>query len=242
MELSKKFSVCGFDKSIIKIDNLKKGFDETNQYKKNDLKNIYCTTDPNIIKQSEFIIVCIPTPVNNKNKPDLSLLKKATKTIGKNLTKNSVVIFESTVYPGVTEDICLEILKKSTNLMWKKDFNIGYSPERVNPGDKINTLKNIAKIISADSKSTLLRISKLYKSIIKKIYPVSNIKVAEASKVIENTQRDVNIGLINEFSLILKDLNLDAREVLKAAQTKWNFLKFEPGLVGGHCIGIDPYT
>ena len=222
VELSKKYNVCGLDKSVIKIDNLKRGLDETNQYEKN-LKNIYCTTDPNIIKQSEFIIVCIPTPVNNKNKPDLSLLKKATKTIGKNLTKNSVVIFESTVYPGVTEDICLEILKKSTNLIWKKDFNIGYSPERVNPGDKINTLKNIAKIISADNNLTLLQIRKLYKSIIKKIHPVSNIKVAEAQKVIENTQRDVNIGLINEFSLILKDLNLDAREVLKAAQTKWNF-------------------
>ena len=241
VEFSKKYKVCGFDKSIVKIENLKKGKDETNQYKKKDLLNIFYSNNPEIIKQSKYIIVCIPTPVDKYNKPNLFLLKQATKTIGKNLSKDSIVIFESTVYPGVTEDICLKILRKNTNLKWNRDFNIGYSPERVNPGDKKNTLKNIAKIISANDKSTLLKVERLYKSIISKIHPVSNIKIAEASKVIENTQRDVNIGLINEFSLILKDLRLDIREVLEAAQTKWNFLKFEPGLVGGHCIGIDPY-
>jgi UDP-N-acetyl-D-glucosamine/UDP-N-acetyl-D-galactosamine dehydrogenase len=241
VEFSKKYQVFGYDKSKKKIENLNLGIDDTQQYKKKEINNIFFSNDPINISESEFIIVCIPTPVDKANNPDLKSLKLASQTIGKNLTNNSVIIYESTVYPGATEDVCLKILKKNTKLKYIKDYNIGYSPERVNPGDKKNTLKNIAKIISGNNKKTLKKIDILYKNIVNKVYPVSSIRVAEASKVIENTQRDVNIGLINEFSLILNELNLNVKEVLDAARSKWNFLKFEPGLVGGHCIGVDPY-
>lgn len=241
VEFSKKYKVFGYDKSIKKIENLKLGIDDTKQFKRKDINNIYFSNNPISISNSEFVIVCIPTPVDKANNPDLKSLKLASQTIGKYLTKNSVVIYELTVYPGVTEDVCLKILKKNTKLKYVRDYNIGYSPERVNPGDKKNTLKNIAKIISGNNKKTLKKINILYKNIVNKVYPVSSIMVAEASKVIENTQRDVNIGLINEFSLILNELNLNVKEVLDAARSKWNFLKFEPGLVGGHCIGVDPY-
>lgn len=241
VEFAKKFKVCGYDKSLKKINNLKNGIDDTKQYRKKHIEKIFFSNNSKNISDSEFIIVCVPTPVDKEKKPDLKILKIASQTVGRNLTKNSVVIYESTVYPGVTEDVCLKIIKRYTKLKLVKDYNIGYSPERVNPGDKKNTLKNIVKIISGNNKETLDKIEILYKSIVDKVYPVSSIKVAEASKVIENTQRDVNIGLINEFSLILNELKINVKEVLNAAQTKWNFLKFEPGLVGGHCIGVDPY-
>ena len=241
--LSKYFDVSGYDLSLSKINNLKKGKDDTNQIDAKNLKNknLSFSTNSNVIQKSNLIIVAVPTPVDKKNLPDISLLKKACKTIGLNLKKRSVVVFESTVYPGLTEEICVKILEKSSKLKWKKDFNVGYSPERINPGDKKNDLRNITKIISADNPKTLNYLQSVYKKIIKKTYLAPSIKVAEAAKIIENTQRDINIAFMNELSLIFSRLKINIYDVLKAAETKWNFIKFEPGLVGGHCIGVDPY-
>ena len=238
---SKKFSVYGYDLSKKKISDLKKGIDNVSKFSQQNIKRIHFSNNPNVIGKSKFIIVCIPTPVKKKNIPDLSLLKNATINIAKNINKKTIIIYESTVYPGITENFCIKILEKYSNLTYKKDFNVGYSPERINPGDKINNLRNIDKIVSADCDSVIKHIYYLYKSIIKRVHKVENIKTAEAAKIIENTQRDINIGLINEFSLILSKLNINIYNVLKAAETKWNFMKFEPGLVGDHCIGVDPY-
>ena len=240
-----KFKTYGIDFSAKKIKNLKKKIDINKQCERNDFKKskyINFTVNYNVIKKSDVIIVCLPTPINKKKKPDLEILKNATYEISENLKKNSIIIYESTVYPGVVEDICAQIIQKKSKYIWKKDFFLGYSPERVNPNDKLHTIENIDKLVSADTPETLKLIYKLYKKIIKKkVIKSSSIKVAETAKVIENTQRDINIALMNELSIICQKLNINTKQVIDAASTKWNFIKFTPGLVGGHCIGVDPY-
>ncbi len=241
--LSNYYDVVGYDTSKKKILELNKGIDSTNQLKYLEIKNkrLMFTNNPSEIKESNLVIVTVPTPVDKKNIPDISLLKNACKTIGINLKKKTIIVFESTVYPGMTEEICRKEIEKYSKLKWKKDFNLGYSPERINPGDKIHKLENITKVISADDDKTLQFLKKVYGKIIKKLHLAESIKVAEAAKIIENTQRDINIAFVNELSVIFSKLNINIYDVLKAAETKWNFLKFEPGLVGGHCIGVDPY-
>lgn len=200
------------------------------------------TTDPTKLVQADFVIVAVPTPIGADRRPDLTLMEKATETVSRNLKPGATVIFESTVYPGVTEEVCVPILERLSGLTWKKDFFVGYSPERINPGDKEHTLTRIIKVVSGDTPETLRKVAALYASIIVAgVYPTQTIKEAEAAKVIENTQRDLNIALMNELAIIFDRLGIDTLNVLKAAGTKWNFLPFRPGLVGGHCIGVDPY-
>lgn len=249
----KNFQVTGFDIDKKKIDNLKKGIDVTNEAKKygiQNLKKINFTADNTNLKNSNTFIITVPTPVDKNNIPDLTLLKKACILVGKNLNNGDLVILESTVYPLTTKNICIPILEKYSQLNHlnnknrnykKKYFLCGYSPERINPGDKNRNLKNITKVISGSSKVALSKIKFLYEKICDRIYIAETIEVAEAAKIIENTQRDVNIALINEFQKIFNLLNINVYNVLKAAKTKWNFLNFEPGFVGGHCIGVDPY-
>lgn len=238
---SKAGEVIGLDKSKIRIDELKKGYDRNGEISKEDLaktKIIY-TTDPALLRKANFHIVAIPTPLNKNKQPDLSMLLAATETVGKEIKKGDIIVYESSVYPGVTEDKCIPILEKASKLICGKDFGVGFSPERISPGDKIHTFTNIPKIVSGINEATLNTIAKVYSRVIKAdVYKVSNIKIAEAVKLIENAQRDVNISFMNEIALILHSLNMDSIEVLKAASTKWNFLPFKPGLVGGHCIGI----
>ncbi len=234
-EFSKHFNTVGFDNDLSKIKTIKKNYNL-------DFKSNLLTNDPKKINLADFIIVCLPTPINSKNEPDLTILTKASKTIGKNIKQNSIVIYESTVYPTTTEKICLPIIEKNSGLKEGKDFHIGYSPERINPGDNSHTIKNIVKVVSARKTNICKLIKNLYQKIIKpKVYVASSITVAETSKIIENVQRDINIALINELSQICSKLSIDTQEVLEASGTKWNFLKFRPGLVGGHCIGVDPY-
>ena len=245
IEFGKKYKTIGFDLSKNKINHYKNANDPNFQIKRNDFissKYLNFITNIKDIKIADFIIVTVPTPIDKLNNPDFSALKKACQLIGNNMKKNSIIIFESTVYPGATEEYCIPILRRYSKLIWKKDFNVGYSPERMNPGDKNHTLTKIAKVVSGDTPKTLEKIYKLYQSIIKAdVVKAKSIKIAEAAKVIENTQRDLNIALINELSIIFELLNLDTKEVLEVAKTKWNFIPFEPGLVGGHCIGVDPY-
>lgn len=242
--MGKKYRVTGFDIDKTRIDELKRGYDRTNEIDEEELREstITLTYDEANIREASIIIVTVPTPIDNHNIPDLGPLTKATRIIGRNLKKGSIVVYESTVYPGVTEDICVPILEKESGLTWKKDFNVGYSPERINPGDRVHTIDKIIKVVAGDTEETAEILSKLYGNVISAgVYKASSIKVAEAAKVIENTQRDLNIALINELSMIFNRMGIDTIEVLKAAGTKWNFLPFEPGLVGGHCIGVDPY-
>ena len=246
ISFSKFFNTIAFDQDVFRVSELNKGFDRNLDYTKKEIRNknnkIHFTSNHEDIDESNIFIVCVPTPIFNSKKPNLNYLKKVSKIISPKLKNNDIVIYESTVYPGVTEEICLPILKKYTKLIYNKDFFIGYCPERINPGDKKNTIKDIAKIVSASNNNTLNQIYYIYKKIIKnKIYKAKNIKVAESAKVIENTQRDINIALMNEFSIIFDKLNINFYDVLNAAETKWNFIKFYPGLVGGHCIGVDPY-
>jgi len=239
---STKFSVIGFDIDEEKINQLKKGIDETGEVE--DLKQYHLeyTNNPKEILKANFIIVAVPTPITEDNEPDLSLVEKASEIVGQNLTKDSIVVYESTVYPGVTEEVCLPILEKESGFAGGIDFKIGYSPERVNPGDKEHTIDKIKKIVSGQDEETLEQVYQVYSSVISAgVYKVSNIKTAEAAKVIENIQRDLNIALMNELSLIFQKLGLNTREVIAAAGTKWNFHKYYPGLVGGHCISVDPY-
>ena len=243
---AKKFEVIGYDIDKKRVDNLNRLFDTNNQISKYDFKiskkNIFLTTNSNKIKTCNFFIIAVPTPVNKKNLPDLSILINATKTAAKHLKKGDFVIYESTVYPGVTDDVCIPILQKISGLTINKDFYCGFSPERINPGDKKHSFVNIDKVVSSSNKHSLNIVSQLYQSVVKaKIIKAQSIKSAEASKIIENTQRDVNIALINEFSIICKLLDLNVYDVLKLSATKWNFLNFKPGLVGGHCIGVDPF-
>ncbi len=241
--LAKKYKVVGYDNDEKRINSLRKGVDtknEISQSKINGVDIIYsCKSDS--LKKCNFYIVTVPTPIKNNKVPDFTFIKSASNIISKYLKKGDLVVYESTVYPGATEEICIPILEKSS-LKINNDFYVGYSPERINVGDKNNTFQTIPKIVSATNKYSLNIITKLYSSILKaKVHPVSSIKVAEAAKVFENVQRDVNIALVNELAMMFKLFQIDTHEVLKAASTKWNFLNFTPGLVGGHCIGIDPY-
>ncbi len=246
IEFAKKLKVIAFDVNEKRISELKNNLDKNNEIKSNQIKkikkNILFTSNPLMLKNANYYIVTVPTPINKNKKPDLSFLKKATIIVAKVLKKDDMVIYESTVYPGCTEEICIPILEKISKLKIINDFSCGYSPERINPGDKIKTLKNINKIISASDKFGLLKIYKLYKQILRsKLVKVESIKVAEGAKIIENTQRDINIALMNELLILFNRMNIDFNSVLEAANTKWNFVNFKPGLVGGHCIGVDPY-
>ncbi len=244
VELSKKFPVIGYDIDQQRIYSLKRNIDLTGEITKNELKrsSINFTFKNKELKKVNIFIITLPTPIDKKNNPDLSSMKKATVMISKLIKPGSLIIYESTVYPGVTEEICLPILLKNSKLIYNRDFFLGYSPERVNPGDKKNRFRKISKVISASSNRALSTMKFIYSKIINaKIHKAKSIKIAEAAKIIENTQRDLNIALMNELFVIFDKLNIPLSDILKAAKTKWNFLNFKPGLVGGHCIGIDPY-
>jgi UDP-N-acetyl-D-galactosamine dehydrogenase len=245
VEFGKKVRTIGFDLSASKIENYKKFIDPTGEVSTEQLqaaRQLEVTTDPALLAQADYVIVAVPTPVDIAHNPDFTPLVGASTTVGKNLKKGAIVIFESTVYPGATEEICIPLLEKHSVTMWLQDFHVGFSPERINPGDKEHTLTTILKVVSGDDAETLESVAQLYESVITAgVHRASSIKVAEAAKVIENTQRDLNIALMNELALIFDKIGIDTLEVLKAAGTKWNFLPFRPGLVGGHCIGVDPY-
>ncbi|MBI28663.1 MAG: Vi polysaccharide biosynthesis protein VipA/TviB [Pelagibacteraceae bacterium] len=245
IEFSKKFNVVGFEASKNRISELKNGVDKTKEVSKSSLlasKNLFLTNSSENLRICNVYIITVPTPINSNKKPDLKMLLTATKTIGGLLKKGNVVIYESTVYPGATEEECIPVLEKISNLKINKDFYCGYSPERINPGDKKHKLIDVVKLTSGSNKKTANFVDLLYSKIIRAgTYMTSSIRVAEAAKVIENTQRDLNIALVNEFSIIFNSLDLDTGEILNAAKTKWNFLNFYPGLVGGHCISVDPY-
>lgn len=241
---AKKCDVIGYDVNKSKIESYKKGIDVTNEVGNDALKgtSVYFTTNPEDLKQAKFHIVAVPTPIKKDKTPDLTPVISASKTLGENLTKGSIVVYESTVYPGVTEDICKKILEEKSGLKCGVDFKIGYSPERINPGDKVHRLETIVKVVSGMDEESLDTIAKVYELVIEAgVYRAESIKVAEAAKVIENSQRDINIAFVNELSIIFEKMGIDTLSVLKAAGTKWNFLNFKPGLVGGHCIGVDPY-
>ncbi|ATH63907.1 GDP-mannose dehydrogenase [Staphylococcus nepalensis] len=240
----KQQEVVGFDINETRINELKSGYDRTNEVTDNDLKesNILFTNQPEVLSKVDFIIVAVPTPINKNNQPDLTPLIKASETVGKALTKDTIVVYESTVYPGATEEDCVPVLEKFSGLTSGKDFFVGYSPERINPGDKVHTFETITKVVSGQTPEVLDVVAEVYSMAIKAgVHKASSIKVAEAAKVIENTQRDVNIALMNEIAIIFDKVGIDTTEVLEASSTKWNFLNFKPGLVGGHCIGVDPY-
>ena len=243
--LSKKYDVIGFDINSLRIKDLKNAKDVTNELTKTDiacLKNIKLTFDENDLVEANQFIVTVPTPIKKNNDPDMSYLIKASELVSKHIKKGTHIIYESTVYPGATEEVCLPILQKNTNLEFNQDFFLGYSPERINPGDKKHKLENIVKVTSGSNDEAAEFIDDLYNSVIDAgTFKASSIKVAEAAKVIENTQRDLNIALMNELSVIFRRIGIDTNEVLEASRTKWNFLDFRPGLVGGHCIGVDPY-
>jgi len=237
-------SVVGFDINKTKIDELRRGVDRTGEVSTADLKasQVQYTWEPAELKAADFIIVAVPTPINEALQPDFTALQKSSELIGSNLAPGTIVVYESTVYPGATEEVCLPILEKMSGMKAGVDFKIGYSPERINPGDKEHTLEKIIKVVSAQDAESLEIVAKTYETVVKAgIHRASSIKVAEAAKVIENTQRDLNIALMNELALIFHRLGIDTKSVLEAAGTKWNFLRFSPGLVGGHCIGVDPY-
>jgi UDP-N-acetyl-D-galactosamine dehydrogenase len=244
LEFAKKISVIGFDINPKRIEMMKNGIDPSNELEKEDFNgcDITFTDSLDILKEARFFIVAVPTPVDEHNVPDLVPVTKASETIGKVLKKGDYVVFESTVYPGCTEEDCLPIIEKLSGLKTVTDFKLGYSPERINPGDKEHTLSSIIKVVSGCDEESLEEIAKVYELVVKAgVYRASSIKVAEAAKIIENTQRDLNIALMNELSVIFDRMDINTFEVLEAAGTKWNFLKFQPGLVGGHCIGVDPY-
>ncbi|MCK5470642.1 MAG: nucleotide sugar dehydrogenase, partial [Cyclobacteriaceae bacterium] len=244
LEFASKFKVVGFDINQNRVEMMQQGIDPSNELDSSKFEgcDISFTANSTDIKDCTFYIVAVPTPINEHKNPDLKPLLSACKITGGVLKKGDVVVFESTVYPGCTEEDCVPALEKESGLKFKEDFAIGYSPERINPGDKLHTLTKITKVVSGNDENTLKLVSELYGSIIEAgVHEASSIKVAEASKIIENTQRDINIALMNELSLIFKKMDINTFEVLEAAGTKWNFLKFFPGLVGGHCIGVDPY-
>ena len=245
VEFGKKYRTIGFDLSDQKIESYKRFIDPTGEVSSADLKastGLECSTNASVLAEADFIVVAVPTPVDNAHQPDFTPLIKSSESVGKNLKKGAIVVYESTVYPGATEEVCIPILERVSGMKWKQDFFVGYSPERINPGDKERTVTKITKVVSGDTAETLETVKQVYGSIITAgVYPASSIKVAEAAKVIENTQRDLNIALMNELSVIFHRIGIDTVDVLKAAGTKWNFLPFRPGLVGGHCIGVDPY-
>lgn len=245
VEFGKKGKTIGYDPSESKIESYKRFIDPTGEVSNENFKaakNLTVSTDPTELSLADHIIVSVPTPVDVAHNPDFTSLIKASETIGRHMKRGAIVTYESTVYPGATEEICAPVLEKTSGMKWKKDFHVGFSPERINPGDKKHTLTAIVKVVAGDDKDTLEKVAVLYESvIIAGVHRTSSIKVAEAAKVIENTQRDLNIALMNELAIIFNKLDIDSLEVLQAAGTKWNFLPFRPGLVGGHCIGVDPY-
>jgi len=241
---AKKVNVIGFDLNAAKIDLYKAGIDPTHEVGDDAIKktSVHFTADETELQKAKFHIVAVPTPVNQDHTPDLSPVEGASRILGRNLTKGSIVVFESTVYPGVTEDVCVPILEQESGLKCGVDFKIGYSPERINPGDKVHRLENIRKIVSGMDEQTLTEIKNVYDLVIEVgTYPVSTIKTAEAIKVVENSQRDINIAFMNELAMVFDRMGIDTNEVVDGMNTKWNALGFRPGLVGGHCIGVDPY-
>ena len=244
VSFAKKIDVIGFDLNEKKIELYKNGIDPTQEVGDEAIRNttVEFTSDEAKLREAKFHIVAVPTPVNADHTPDLVPVESASRIVGRNLSKGSIVVYESTVYPGVTEDICVPILEKESGLVCGKDFKVGYSPERINPGDKVHRLETIVKVVSGMDEETLETVAKVYSLVaLAGVHKAESIKVAEAAKVIENSQRDINIAFMNELSIIFHKLGIDTKAVLEAAGTKWNFLKFAPGLVGGHCIGVDPY-
>tara|TARA_Y100001970_G_scaffold292990_1_gene437036 strand:+ start:881 stop:2149 length:1269 start_codon:yes stop_codon:yes gene_type:complete len=245
IEFSKYYNTKGFDINSDRISQLKGSIDITGEIQSKDIKksNLFLTNSKEDILDCNIYIVTVPTPIDQTKKPDLSALQSASKFVGSVINKGDIVIYESTVFPGCTRDECIPLIEKESKMKLNDDFLCGYSPERINPGDKINTLKNITKIVSGSNKEALNLVNEIYTKIVSdaKTFPVSSMEIAEAAKVIENTQRDLNIAFVNELSLIFDKLNINTKEVIDAAATKWNFLPFQPGLVGGHCIGVDPY-
>jgi UDP-N-acetyl-D-glucosamine/UDP-N-acetyl-D-galactosamine dehydrogenase len=244
LEFARRIKVIGFDINAERIELMKNNIDPSNELEAEDFEgcNIEFSAESEKLKEASFFIVAVPTPIDDSNLPNLKPLLGATRTLGKALKKGDYVVFESTVYPGCTEEDCIPILEEESGLKWKEDFMVGYSPERINPGDKVHTLQNVVKVVSGCCPTSLEEIAKTYELVVDAgVHRAASIKVAEAAKIIENTQRDVNIALINELSIIFNKLKINTYDVLEAAGTKWNFLKFSPGLVGGHCIGVDPY-
>ena len=245
VEFGKQFRTLGFDLSQEKVEAYRRHVDPTGEVSTEDLKaaaQLHCSTDPGVLQEADFLVVAVPTPVDDAHQPDLTPLVKSSETVGRHLKRGATVVYESTVYPGATEEVCIPILEKTSGMKWKQDFFVGYSPERINPGDKERTVTKITKVVSGDTPATLEKVAAVYGRVIGAgVYKAGSIKVAEAAKVIENTQRDLNIALMNELAVIFQRIGIDTVEVLKAAGTKWNFLPFRPGLVGGHCIGVDPY-
>lgn len=241
---AKKANVIGYDLNSRKIEQYKQGFDPTNEVGDDAIKEttVHFTDDENEIKDAKFHIVAVPTPINQDKTPNLAPVESSSRTVGRNLTKGSIVVYESTVYPGVTEDVCIPILEEESGLKCGVDFEVGYSPERINPGDKVHRLENIVKIVSATSEEALDEIAKIYEIVIEAgVHRARSIKVAEAAKVVENSQRDINIAFMNELAKVFDLMDIDTQSVIDAMNTKWNSLGFTPGLVGGHCIGVDPY-
>jgi UDP-N-acetyl-D-galactosamine dehydrogenase len=245
VEFGKHFRTIGFDIAVNKVESCKRGVDPSRELSDEEMRaspHAVYTADASMLAEADMIVVAVPTPVDEAHIPDFRPLIGSSTSVGRNMKKGAVVVFESTVYPGATEEVCIPVLERESGMKWKQDFFVGYSPERINPGDKEHTLTKILKIVSGDSPETLDKVAQLYQTIIQPgVHRASSIKAAEAAKVIENTQRDLNIALMNELSIIFDKLGIDTTEVLEAAGTKWNFLKFKPGLVGGHCIGVDPY-
>lgn len=244
VRLATKFNVVGFDVNSAKVENLRRGVDETGEVSGDDLDKagLDLTDDASRLSQSRFIIVCVPTPIDSARRPDLKPLLSASALIGKNIRPGTIVVYESTVYPGVTEDECVPVIERESGLKCGADFRVGYSPERINPGDREHTVEKIIKVVSGQDAQTLETVAGVYGAVIDAgVHRASSIKVAEAAKVIENSQRDLNIAFMNELAMIFHLMGIDTKSVLEAAGTKWNFLKFTPGLVGGHCIGVDPY-
>jgi UDP-N-acetyl-D-glucosamine/UDP-N-acetyl-D-galactosamine dehydrogenase len=235
----------GYDLSQKRVENLRHKVDPTGEVSTADLmaaRHFRATTCAGDLAQADFIVIAVPTPINAARQPDLAPLESASAAVGRHMKPGAIVVYESTVYPGATEEVCVPILERASGMRWKQDFHVGYSPERINPGDREHSFTRILKVVSGDDDATLEKVAELYGSVVTAgVYRASSIKVAEAAKVIENTQRDLNIAFVNELSIIFEKLGIDTAEVLKAAGTKWNFLKFKPGLVGGHCIGVDPY-
>ncbi len=245
VEFGKHFRTIGFDIAVSKVESCRNGVDPSRELSDDEMRaspHAVYTADPAMLAEADMIVVAVPTPVDEAHIPDFRPLIGSSTSVGRNMKKGAVVVYESTVYPGATEEVCIPVLERESGMKWKQDFFVGYSPERINPGDKEHTLTKILKIVSGDSPETLDKVARLYQTIIQPgVHRASSIKAAEAAKVIENTQRDLNIALMNELSIIFDKLGIDTTEVLEAAGTKWNFLKFKPGLVGGHCIGVDPY-
>jgi UDP-N-acetyl-D-galactosamine dehydrogenase len=245
IEFGKYFDTIGYDLSTEKIASFKKFVDVTGEVSREqfeEAKRLSVTADPAEIGKADFIIVAVPTPIDEARQPDFKPLVSSSTTVGKHMKRGAIVVYESTVYPGATEEVCIPVLEQHSGMKWLADFHVGYSPERINPGDREHTLPRIVKVVSGDDGPTLDKVAELYGTVVKAgVHRASSIKVAEAAKVIENTQRDLNIALMNELSLIFERIGIDTSEVLAAAGTKWNFLPFRPGLVGGHCIGVDPY-